>query len=661
MATLKRLLGVALLLSLTSLMGNTIPWKQKSTFQFAQDVALTDLLRGFSALQGISTVIDPDIKGTVNGKFADISPEDFLDRVSRAYGLVWFYDGNILYMYPAQKTESKFIEINDLAAVKLLETVSNLGMIAPTSSIRLLGTGGIAFVSGPPRYVEIVSDIASRLSKNLRINFSTAPKIKIFPLKYAWAYDTTFNSQESAITIPGVATVLRGLMDTGTNVSPDVIVSGQRMGAERPPLLARKTRTFKDKVGPEKYKSETETSKKAKEDRKKEEQEAAEEETEASLVFGATMIQPDMRLNAIIVRDVEEKMPQYEEVIKALDVPVQIIEIAVTIFNVRTNASKESGLKFFNYTPEGHTDRNFNIAPGGVEDSLTQTNAINALTNISGSAVVNGATILSQVRLLASDGHANVLSRPSVVTLNNIEAEISSTESVFLELRGVDSSDLANVSASQKLRVTPRVIEHKDHHVNKIKLLISIDDGNLSTTTTNPQTTNSFIQTQAVINEGQSLLVGGIYQQTEEDSESGVPILKNIPILGHLFKSKTKNSVTNERMFLITPRIIDLAYETGPDIAPNLKDFKKPTHGIAGKMSARNFRIRHRNKIHGRGRPDPKHHSPYHFGYNPHPKRPHYFSGSHSHGGRYGHSQGQYSSDSDYCCEEHDQDVCVNE
>lgn len=533
----------------------SIPWRQKSSFHFAKDIELSELVRAYTALQGINVYIHPEVQGKVNGKFEDLSPEEFLGRLSRAYSLTWFYDGNQLYIYPAQKVESTFLNINELAANRLLETISNLGLVAPHSNIRLSEVGSIAFVSGPPKYVEIITGLAERLSENLYVNYSAQPKIQIFPLKYAWAYDTSFNTQESTVTIPGVATVLRGLMETGTNITPGVVVTGQQKSTKRP--LTSKIKTYKRK-----FDLEGEQKKDIKAQLEKDRKEQEEGMVQSS---SATLIQPDVRLNAIIVRDVEEKMPQYEAIIKTLDVPVQIVEISVAIADVNTTYSRELGNKFFGIASDR---KNLFYTPSGQSLVRSASSGVSGdLVNLSLGALVNGYDIITDIKILESDNKAHLLAQPSILTLNNIEAEINQTDTFYVSLIGQDSSDLAEVTAATSLKVTPRVFN--DNGVNKIKLLISIEDGSIDATSSVgglPRTKKSSVHTQAVIREGQSLLIGGFYRKKRETIHSGLPFLKNIPLFGLLVSSKTKTVEDLERMFVITPRLIDLNHENSPDI-----------------------------------------------------------------------------------------------
>jgi len=571
-----------LLLSLICplLIANTIPWRQKSSFQFAKEITLPDLIRGYFALQNINVVIDPDIQGTINGKFEDLSPEEFLNRLSRSNGLIWFYDGNVVYVYPAQKVESTFLPVNEWASKKLLETVAGLGMVAPSSLIRVVGSNGIAFVSGPPKYVSIVTDLAQRLSDNLLVGYTEIPRIKIFNLSHAWAYDTTFSTQETRITLPGLATTLRGLMQTGLPVTTDMIVTGP-VKTERI-QVATKIATFNQENG-------------LLREHKKEIlpyndfNPAVLPPTPPIIDSSTTLIQPDVRLNAIIVRDVEAKFPQYEAIIKALDVPVYLIEISVAIVDINTNFTSSIGNALFTATKNGNEF--INISP-----STNLNSGVAPPFNIQLGAIWDGYKIISELEALATEGYSNIVAKPTVLTLNNIEAEISTSRTFYVQLIGVDASDLASVTVGTTLRVTPRVLEEPDG-CKRIKLLINLEDGSFNTSSPSvsnlPITSDNVIVTQAVINEGQSLFIGGYYRQEKDVEENGIPILKDIPWLGYFFKIRTINNVTLERLYMITPRIVYLDYEKAPNICPVLTDFSPPPLGIAHEQAECNYNLTH--------------------------------------------------------------------
>lgn len=583
---LKRTLSIFLLLALSALtlQSATVPWKQKRTFQFGKDIEVQELLKSFSSLQGINLKVSDKVTGTVNGSFQDISPEEFLNNIAEAYNLSWFYDGNILWVNSADESVSEFLKIHNLATDRFLDTFDMLGIVAPSSSIRILDQGAIVFISGPPKFVEMAKSIAESLTEKTEVEQLTVlykPIVKIFPLKYAWAYDVSFNTEGSSVTVPGVATTLRGLMDTGGGHLPSAVITGQKSTEKSP--LQRKLKKMNGALDAKEKKGDPENTK----DTANNSNDFSSDGSEESYAMGQTLIQPDIRLNAIIIRDLAENMPYYEEIIKTLDVPTKIIEISAAIVDINSTFSRALSNGFINYE-RGNT-KILSVPAGNNVTQLAEG------FNIQAQAVVNGINFLAQVQALQADGNAEILARPSVITLNNIEANISRSETFYVQLLAERTSDLVNVTVGTTLSVTPRIIE--EERGNKIKLLLTIEDGSIDVATGGaiPRTSNNTITTQAIINENQSLLIGGYYRQSNNYTDRGIPILKSIPLIGNLFKSSSRSNEMIERMFLITPRIIDLDHEKSPNIKPY---FDEPYEGIAGTRIYNAYTPPHSEDVH---------------------------------------------------------------
>ena len=122
-------------------------------------------------------------------------------------------------------------------------------------------------------------------------------------------------------------------------------------------------------------------------------------------------------------------------------------------------------------------------------------------------------------------------------------------------MAGREQVDLFNVSAGTTLRVTPHVF--RDREQTRIKLLVNVEDGNITNRQVDqiPVVERSTVNTQALIAEGESLLIGGMVRETQSSSEDKVPGLGDVPVVGNLFKTKTSGTTRVERMFLITPRM----------------------------------------------------------------------------------------------------------
>jgi len=144
---------------------------------------------------------------------------------------------------------------------------------------------------------------------------------------------------------------------------------------------------------------------------------------------------------------------------------------------------------------------------------------------------------------------------PQVVTLSNVEAVFDNSSTFYVRVAGREQVDLFNVSAGTSLRVMPHVF--RDHDSTRIKLMVNVEDGALTAQQVDniPVVERSSINTQALITEGQSLLIGGMVRDANAEGEDKVPGLGDVPVVGHLFKTKTRRTSRVERMFLITPRL----------------------------------------------------------------------------------------------------------
>ncbi len=120
--------------------------------------------------------------------------------------------------------------------------------------------------------------------------------------------------------------------------------------------------------------------------------------------------------------------------------------------------------------------------------------------------------------------------------------------------------DLFKVEAGTVLRVTPHIIH--ENGTTSIKLAVSVQDDQDTASYTQtgnvPPIKQTKINTQAVVSAGQSLLIGGYYYEQKDQTENGVPVLKEVPVLGHLFKKTSNKNKKMERLILITPRIVRL-------------------------------------------------------------------------------------------------------
>ena len=169
----------------------------------------------------------------------------------------------------------------------------------------------------------------------------------------------------------------------------------------------------------------------------------------------------------------------------------------------------------------------------------------------------NTGNFMVRLNALEQNSKAKVLSRPSVVTLNNVQAILDKNVTFYTKVEGEKVAKLESVTTGSLLRVTPRIVNEKHHQ--RVMLSLNIQDGQqtgqqkkaIGTNDALPQVENSEIATQATLKTGESLLLGGFVQDKNKTVENKIPLLGDIPLLGGLFRSTNHSTQSVMRLFLI--------------------------------------------------------------------------------------------------------------
>lgn len=531
------------------------PWPNSSYAYYAQNDPLRDVLETFGRSFGVRTEISRAVTGSVDGRLFADTPDVFLDRLAQAYGITWYYHGGTLHIDSASESVSEPIEMTaeDIPAVR--DALNGLGVFEDRFGWGEFPDRGVIIVSGPPSYVGLVRRTLSMLP----VGRSDTMAISVFRLKHASVDDRTFFYRDRQVTIPGVATILRNIVtnqsyaNTGTRTEPIATMSIPRVQGRgtQATVLSGAGNQMPGTGGiiPAATDPATATGGAP--------QQRFDAPTESPV------IQADTRLNAIIVKDVGERMASYADLIDLLDIPTALIEIEAAVVDVNTNKMKDLGVRW-----QGQAG---GIAGGfGAIETANPTNtsiAVGLARNASLQTILAGTGdfFLSKITALESTGDAAVLSRPSVLTLDNLEAVLDLSETFYIPVQGERVAEVVSVTAGVLLKVTPRLIVDPSGK-NRIKLDIDVEDGTIQPDTQIsklPTVRRSTISTQAVIGESESLLIGGYYFKTDVENEDKVPLLGDIPLLGMLFSSTQKEHQQRERMFMITPRLIEVPMADG--------------------------------------------------------------------------------------------------
>lgn len=285
---------------------------------------------------------------------------------------------------------------------------------------------------------------------------------------------------------------------------------------------------------------------------------------------GSALIDPST--NTLIVTDNEYVMRKFEKIIEELDVASRQVMVEARIVEAADGVSRQLGVKFgargahrdgqvswgsnWNNAIQGNSRYSGGSTGTGYafepNVNLPITSAVNSISLIRSWA--SGALGL-ELSALETDNLTKTISTPRVLTQDRKEAEIKQGFQIPYTTRDADGSmETEFKDAVMSLKVTPRITPD-----NKIILDIAINkdepDWNNRNAEGEPGITTKSVKTQAMIEDGGTLVVGGIYQEVMANNVSKVPVLGDIPVLGNLFKSRSRSNTRNELLFFITPRI----------------------------------------------------------------------------------------------------------
>ena len=164
----------------------------------------------------------------------------------------------------------------------------------------------------------------------------------------------------------------------------------------------------------------------------------------------SVFINADRRLNAVIIHDLETKMSMYESLINTLDKPLAQVEINVSIIDINTESLEQLGINWRLGREDGDYIR-FN--PFKTGDDSVPANTFSTIINIT------SGKLLARVNLLSDSGNAKILARPSVLTLDNMEAVLDNSQTFYVRVAGQESAELFPVTYGSVLKVTPRIVD----------------------------------------------------------------------------------------------------------------------------------------------------------------------------------------------------------
>ena len=277
----------------------------------------------------------------------------------------------------------------------------------------------------------------------------------------------------------------------------------------------------------------------------------------------------DTRTNTLILNDLRHHVNDMLEAIKILDIPTpqvlieaKIVEISKSFtqelgiqWGLTGDVPKEGGLVDFAGSPNANTaadGTNFNV-------DLRQTTNI-AAGSVSGfdlllGGLLPGLDLNVRLEALEKQGKGRILSSPRVTTADNKEARIRSGKQIPYQVTSAEGNSIQFVDAELSLTVTPHVTSD-----NSVYMVIDATKNAADFTQlvgTVPTITTKETHTEVLVGNGDTTVLGGIYESASTENKKAVPFLSKIPLLGFLFKSFADSDVITELLVFITPTIIE--------------------------------------------------------------------------------------------------------
>lgn len=291
----------------------------------------------------------------------------------------------------------------------------------------------------------------------------------------------------------------------------------------------------------------------------------------------------DQRTNQLFVTDIPSKLEEIQVMIARIDIPVRQVLIEARIVEASDTFGKSLGAKLgFNDlrgvrggVPGWGGDNRIAVGgnlsgvggvtlqPGGAAN-LTNSTFVNlpalgqgGYDPASFAVSIFGASsnrfLNLEISALEADGKGKVVSSPRIVTADQVKASISQgTKVPFQKSTSSGATAVEFVEATLKLEVTPQITPE-----GSIIMNVKINKDSLGTLTALGREINvKEVMTQVLVENGGTVVIGGIFEQQQNDSVSKVPLLGDVPVLGHLFKTRTTDSARTELLVFLTPKVV---------------------------------------------------------------------------------------------------------
>lgn len=485
---------------MSSVYAATTKIEQRQAVYRSKDESVKGLLEAIgSSLKKPVIVSKAAMLKKISGEFVISNPDMLLDKISGILGLSWYFDGQSIYVYDGAENKNIIITLKNINYSYLQRFLSKSGLLDKKYPIKGDDLSNTFYLSGPPIYIDLIKKVVITLDQNQ--DNSINEKVVAIPLQHSFTEDRHYKYREDVIVIPGMARVISTLLlnsNGATKAKSENLADAKKNNSLAIPevnaLVAKKPDGF-------------------------------------------FSISSDPNTNSLLVQGTPEQILFVQKLVAMLDKPKRHIELSVWIVDIDKSIIDQLGVSWAASRNQG----DFRINLNGTNQSST----------------LNGNRFLASIFALVQKKQANIVSRPLILTQENIPAVFDNSRTYYTKLVGERTANLQNITYGTAVNVLPRFT--KKH---EIELMLNIEDGSaigsspIDEYSALPIINKTNISTIARVPEGKSLLIGGYSKDEVSKHQEKIPLLGDIPLLGRFFRYENKTNSKSVRMFLIQPKEI---------------------------------------------------------------------------------------------------------
>lgn len=267
----------------------------------------------------------------------------------------------------------------------------------------------------------------------------------------------------------------------------------------------------------------------------------------------------DDRTNSIIAYQTQDRLDELRRIVSQLDIPVRQVMIEARIVEANVNYNKQLGVSW-----SGSRSGNGNFTISGGATSSTGTNSpfvdlgVNGATSGIGVGFLTGSTTLDlQLSAMEASGNGEIVSQPKVVTSDKETAKIlRGTEIPYQESSSSGSTSTAFKEAALSLEVTPQITPD-NRIIMEVKVNKDAPDYQNRFGNGAPPISKNEVNAKVLVADGETIVIGGVFSNTQSKSTSKVPLLGDVPYVGRLFRRDLVTDEKVELLVFLTPRIMN--------------------------------------------------------------------------------------------------------